>query len=322
MEVVSQRISVREPTDIAEARRRTATLAAAAGLDEAEAGRAGIAVSELATNIVRHGGGGEILLEANGGLQMIALDRGPGIGDLSDALRDGFSTGGTRGEGLGAVRRQADVFQVYSRPARGTAVLARFHRRGAAPEAVNWGAVAFPYPGETVSGDGWALRRDEGALSIMVADGLGHGLLAHEAAKTALSAFEKHGGREPEVFLQHAHAALRPTRGAAVSLARISDGRVDYAGVGNISGVLVEDAQRKMITHNGTLGHTAKKFQSFTYPTGPHPLIVMHSDGLGSSFSFRDYPGLAACEPILIAAVLYRDFDRKRDDVTVVAVKP
>ena len=76
-----------------------------------------------------------------------------------------------------------------------------------------------------------------------------------------------------------------------------------------------------MISHNGTLGHIAKRMQAFDYPIAGPPVVVLHSDGLGTSWQLEKYPGLTACDPALIAGVLYRDFNRGRDDVTVLAFR-
>lgn len=322
MEVTTVKIEVRDQTHVAEARRRAEAAAVRAGFDETDAGRAAIVVTELGTNLLKHGGGGEFLIDHADGLQILALDKGPGMADVEACLADGYSTGGTRGEGLGAVRRQAETFEIYSRPGFGAAVLARLAGGRVASPARDWAAVCLPYPGETMCGDGWRVRVDEGVPTLITVDGLGHGLFAHEASEAALACFDRHGLKPLTEVLEHVHGALRPTRGAAVSLARVHTDRVEFAGVGNVAGAVVAaGGTRRMISHNGTLGHIAKRFQAFDYPlTGP-PVLVLHSDGLGTSWSFEKYPGLAACDPALIAGVLYRDFNRRRDDVTVLAFR-
>lgn len=322
MEVTSVAIPVREPTHVAEARRHAETAAARAGFDETHAGRAAIVVTELATNLLKHAGGGEIVLDIAEGLQVLSLDKGPGMADVEACLADGYSTGGTRGEGLGAIRRQSQGFEVYSRPGLGTAVLTRLTAGGEPASARAWASVCLPYPGETVCGDGWRVRSDAGVTTLLTVDGLGHGVFAHEASLAALDAFDKHGSKPLTEVLEYIHGALRPTRGAAVSVARVHPGRVEFAGVGNVAGVLsAAGASRKMISHNGTLGHVAKRMQAFDYPAAGPPVVVLHSDGLGSSWQFEKYPGLTACDPALIAGVLYRDFNRGRDDVTVLAFR-
>ena len=128
-------LQIADRSRVAEARRLAVQVSTAQGFNEKDAGRVAIVATELATNLVKHAGGGEIVIssfdDAEGkGLELLALDKGPGIVDLNKALADGHSTSGTAGTGLGAIRRSADVFAVSSRGGRGTAVLARLKPRG------------------------------------------------------------------------------------------------------------------------------------------------------------------------------------------------
>ncbi|HLY79945.1 MAG TPA: ATP-binding SpoIIE family protein phosphatase [Caulobacteraceae bacterium] len=316
-------IAIREQTDVSEARRSAVTLARRADLDEVQSGKVALAVTELATNVLRHGGGGEMVVELSSiALEVFALDRGPGMANVAACLADGYSTAGSRGEGLGAVARQADHFDIYSRPGQGVVAVARFAVDGQGNDA-RWAGINVPYPGEAVSGDAWDARVDGEATSLILADGLGHGLLAHEAAAAAIETFRRKGEAPPARFLEIAHQAMRHTRGAATSVVRLTGSGVSYAGVGNVSGTLLAaGAIKKMISHNGSLGHVARHFQSFEYPADAPYLVILHSDGLGSNWSLDAYPGLSAADPALIAGILYRDFRRGRDDVTVVAARP
>ena len=77
---------------------------------------------------------------------------------------------------------------------------------------------------------------------------------------------------------------------------------------------------RRMVTMPGTAGHNARKIQSFDYPF-EGGLIVLSSDGIGTNWNLNRYPGIQSAHPTLIAAILYRDFGRKRDDATVLVGK-
>jgi hypothetical protein len=127
-----------------------------------------------------------------------------------------------------------------------------------------------------------------------------------------------------EDLLGFAHAALRPTRGAAIGLAQVrpADGEIIFTGVGNIGGVVMTaGASRNLVSHAGSVGHECRKVQSFSYPWSEGSVLVLYSDGLQTRWTLDRYPALAARDPALLAAVLYRDFSRGRDDVTVVAAR-
>jgi anti-sigma regulatory factor (Ser/Thr protein kinase) len=122
-------VPVRDPTDVANARRRIVGLSTRMGYNETQAGRVAIVVTELAQNLLRHAGGGEMLAGADlhfpNGIEIMALDRGPGMADVAACLRDGYSTGGTSGNGLGAIKRLAHEVLIHSVPGGGTVVLVR-----------------------------------------------------------------------------------------------------------------------------------------------------------------------------------------------------
>jgi hypothetical protein len=184
------------------------------------------------------------------------------------------------------------------------------------------GAVYVPRDGEEVCGDGWAVEQNGPRCLALVADGLGHGRLAAEASRAAVRIFRANAALGTTEILGAIHAALRGTRGAAVAVAevRLDQQQVRFAGVGNIAGAVIADATgRSMISGNGTAGHEVRKIQEFTYPFPPGALLVVHSDGLTTHWRLEQYAGLETRHPALVAGVLYRDFKRPRDDVTVLA---
>ena len=229
--------------------------------------------------------------------------------------------------GLGAIARLATAFDIHSVPGTGTAVVAELWARTpgrATGGTLEVAGVTAPYPGETLCGDAWAVaRRPEGGL-ILVVDGLGHGPDAHAAALEAVRLFQQSQRAEPVAVVEALHAGLRSTRGAALAVAGIEVGRslVRYAGLGNIGGtILWRGAARNLVSHNGIAGHEARRIAEFTYPFPDGALLVLHSDGLTGHWSLDPYPGLAERHPALVAGVLYRDFKRGRDDVTVVVAR-
>ena len=329
LEVTTVSLPMSETSQPGEARRAAMRLASRAGLDEEAAGKVGLAVTEAASNVVKHGRGGDVILrmlrDGEGhGVEMLALDRGAGMANIGECLRDGYSTSGTAGTGLGAIRRLSSQFDVHSIPGVGTAVLARFWNPAPPKPGVEVGAVCIAKPGELVCGDAWAVARRAGVTVILIVDGLGHGVPASDAAAAGLGAFAASRIAEPRVVLEEIHAALRPTRGAAVAVAALDPRRrvVEYTGLGNIAGAVVGDGpMRHMVSHNGIAGHEARRLNEFSYPWPDGALIVLHSDGLGTHWDLGRYSGLIQREPSLIAGVLYRDFARRRDDVVVVVAR-
>jgi anti-sigma regulatory factor (Ser/Thr protein kinase) len=325
-------IRVTDPTHAGEARRHAAVLADHAKLGERESGSLAIAVTEMATNLVKHAGNGTIVVEGiahNGssGVRVLALDKGPGIRDVTTALRDGFSTAGTGGNGLGAIKRLSNVFDIYTAPGLGTAVLAEFwpsKKTSQDLSPLEVGVVSVPIKGEDVCGDGWGVRTNGESILLMVVDGLGHGILAADAAREAERIFGRASTNAPTPILQDSHNALKKTRGAAMAVCSLHFGKqlASFAGVGNIgSSIVSPHGSRGMASHNGIVGHQMEKIQEFTFPWGADSILVMYSDGLKSSWDLTAYPGIWSKHPGLIAGLLLRDFTRDRDDVTVLIAK-
>lgn len=308
-------------------------MADAMGFSELRQSELGIVVTEAARNIAVHALQGEILLypwhfQGDNGIDLLALDNGKGIADVGRSFEDGFSTAGTAGQGLGAMSRLSAILHVYSSPGCGTAVFARVMKESSSAQAsaagYELGAISLPIPGETACGDGWGAHHATGRSIYIVADGLGHGPLAEEAAREATRIFRESFHLEPTRILANTHSALVKTRGAAVSVAEIdhAKGVLNYAGIGNIAGSIFHaGTTRSMVSMNGTVGHTIGRIQQFSYPFYKNSSLIMHSDGLATRWSLEKYPGLAARHPVLIAGILYRDFCRKRDDVTVLVTR-
>jgi anti-sigma regulatory factor (Ser/Thr protein kinase) len=329
--VAQSQLTITDLSSAGEARRAALACAHTLGMDETDSGKVSIAVTELATNIVKHANTGKILCEAVGyrrvwGLRVLAIDKGPGIRDIPKALSDGYSTSGTMGTGLGAIRRLATRFDLYSVPDRGSCVLAEFWPKGKLPDADSFalGVVSLAMRGESVCGDGWGVRPSPDRYFFMLVDGLGHGIFAAEAAREAERVLADSDSTTSAAILRDFHDALKKTRGAAAAIAAISKekGVLAFSGVGNISATVHDGPTRRgLASLNGTLGHQISKFQEFAVPWNPDSILIMHSDGLGTRWDLNQYPGLSRKHPGVIAGMLYRDFERERDDVTVLVAK-
>ncbi|WP_257462144.1 ATP-binding SpoIIE family protein phosphatase [Archangium lipolyticum] len=327
MEVSSTAIAVTESSQAGHARRTASSLAARLGFNEEAQGKVALVVSEAAKNLVAHAREGFILLRPlhagpHVGVEMLAVDKGPGMADVERCLRDGYSTAGTGGSGLGAMRRMASLFDIHSVPGVGTVVLAQMWSSKPPPSSVDVGVVCVPKSGEEVCGDSWAVDTKGDRVFFLVADGLGHGPEAARASRAAVVSFLEQGPNELVELLRGMHPELHSTRGAAVALAALDGSRLHFSGVGNISAAVVSpEGIQRMVSMNGTLGHQSHRMQQFSYTWGPGSTLVMCSDGLATQWRLDGYPGLLARHPSLAAGVLYRDFARGRDDATVLVAR-
>jgi anti-sigma regulatory factor (Ser/Thr protein kinase) len=334
---LSTLLVIDEQTQIGAARRSAVELGHGAALGPDAVGRLAIGVTEAATNIIRHAERGLIVLrtlnsESHPVIEILALDNGPGIADIARAMRDGFSTSGTAGNGLGAIRRLADVFEIYSQPNQGTALLARIGDRHASPAGTKHptsledrlGVVCVPLQGEAECGDAWRIVVGPCRTSVLLVDGLGHGPGAAAAAEIATTMFPRVASNAPEAMLGQMSDVMRDSRGAAISVVVLDDEThlAHFGGVGNVDGrVLANGETEYLVPQNGIIGHTlpALRSTSVSWPAGA--TLVMHSDGISARWRADAYPGLSKAHPALVAGVIYRDFGRPRDDATVLVLR-
>ncbi len=318
-------LAVRAEEDVGAARRTVARIAGS--LPGAQAGSAELAATELATNLVRHAtSGGYLLCRASGGaVELLAVDRGPGMPPGGPEPARVPPRAGGLGVGLSAVRRLSAVFDCYSRPS-GTVILARLH--GCAPSRSGpfaWGAVNVPLDGSGESGDGWAVAAD-GRLTALVVDGLGHGPRAAEAAQAAISALGTCPNGDIERLLRRAHEAMLGTRGGVLATCTIDPGRgeLTYAGVGNIAGRLFHGTRSQgLVSHDGTAGTqlALPRARVLAYPWAPGAVVTLTSDGIGRHWDPAAYPGLLHHDPAVIAATLHRDHGRGADDAMALVIR-
>lgn len=329
MEVTAP-MAVTEASQVAAARRAARDLAGRLRFDETAAERVALVVTEVATNLVKHAKDGQVVLSGHGEpgarVDVLAIDRGPGMANVRQCFEDGYSTAGSPGTGLGAVARLSTRWDVYSQPGHGTVLAASVDRGPGGPAGtLEIGAVSAARPGETVCGDAWAGEPHAGGAAVMVVDGLGHGPAAAEAATAAVESFRHNRARSPEAQLEAMHAALRPTRGAAAAVAQVDveGALVVFSGVGNIAAILHAPggAVRHLVSHNGILGHSARRIAAYSYPWPRGGILIVHSDGLATVRGLDAHPGLGERTAGVIAGVLFRDLVRGRDDATVVVAR-
>ncbi|WP_353615067.1 ATP-binding SpoIIE family protein phosphatase [Paracidovorax konjaci] len=328
---------------VGEARRFAAHESSAMGWNGTDCGRLSLVVTELATNLHRHARNGRLLIASipqRRQVEVIAMDHGPGIPDLRVVMRDGYSTGGSPGTGLGALRRLADTFDIHS-TAQGTVCVARVDERpleqddgfaaadaaprstGTAP-AIRIGAICLPLRGETVSGDGWAAAIEGERIALCMADGLGHGVEAARASRGALEVFAQGPFSELGGLADRMHLGLQSTRGAAVCSLRWDGAAsaVHSASIGNVSARLVSGLEdRSVPAQHGTVGLHIRRAKEIATAAPAYAMLVMHTDGIETRWHAGAVHPLLGRDPTLVAAVLLRDHHRARDDATVVVVQ-
>lgn len=331
---------VQESSQIGEARRAAVEIANDLEFNDVAVGRVALVATELATNLAKHAKEGRLLIglvkaeDESEMVEILSVDHGPGIADLSACMVDGYSTSGTSGTGLGAVQRLSNEFDVFSENPQGTVILSRVGKSlttSAAPAlpSINsnfvFGAIALAAPGESVCGDAWAVNHDEKNAMAFMADGLGHGPVAAEAAVAAMNVFyDSSVSSSPSQILEKAHVSLRSTRGAAVAVAHLNaeENRVVFSGAGNIAGRLISGVEdRSLISQHGTVGAQIRRLQDDRYQWSQYALLIMHSDGLTGRWSLEKFGGLLQRHPTVIAAWIIRDHCRGRDDATVLVIK-
>ena len=327
---------VHDSSQVPVARAAAVGAALEAGLSPATCDTVALVATELAENLHRHGVGGELwLLRDRARLTLLAVDRGPGVAGFSRCLVDGYSTIGTMGTGLGAVRRAAARFDAVSEPGRGTVVAAVLADEGPGQPgtdgpAPDVAALGFPLAGEDVSGDGWAWVARGNRVLVLLADGLGHGSGAAQASRRAARALPSLADDPPAQVLRSLDGALEGTRGAAVTLAQVElgalreGGTVTSAGLGNVCVMVVgrDGTTRRAATGHGTAGARGRnRYVEQASELAPGGVLVLHSDGLTSRWTLQDRQELLRHSAVVIAAALLRDHERGRDDSLVVVLK-
>lgn len=325
-------VTVSESSQTFAARRVATNLAAELKFNETETGKIAIIVTEIATNLLKHAGSGQILMGASlyrnqSAIEILAVDSGPGMSSVENCLRDGFSTAGSSGTGLGAICRLAASTEIYTLPGQGTILRAICSPSPAEPSRFNGldiGGVSVPVAGETECGDAFAVCQAGQETVLMVADGLGHGPLAADASRAAVEILPRVAGADVKEILQAIHLGLRGTRGAAVSIASLNQeqGIIRYCGAGNIVGSIVDGTEhRHFVSMHGIVGQQIRTPRSFDYPWNPRSIVVLHSDGIGSNWDLQNLPGITRKSAFVIAGAIWRAARRRSDDATALVVK-
>ena len=337
-------VVLNEEASIGQARRVLRRCATELDFSERQMAEIDIAVKEVGSNAIKFGRStGQIFCSETDtgldprGLEIIYVDKGPGIEDTALAIEDGYTTTGSMGAGLGAVKRMVDEFYIYSmvpsstrrlslygRTNHGTAIVLRKYRDEVEPQdpgrRSRWGAFTRPQVGEESNGDGYIIKTFEDRQLVAIIDGLGHGEGARVATAAAIDAVEENSEASVETILRAAHEALRSTRGAVMGLAAIdyASRTVEYSGIGNTDfRVLGGSKSLRFISLNGTLGSRLERVKVFKEQLPRAATMVLSTDGISDRWDPENYPGLLGLDPQLLCGVVMRDYGRPNDDATI-----
>jgi Anti-sigma regulatory factor (Ser/Thr protein kinase) len=309
-------------------------IALKANFNERKIGEIDIIVAEMASNLVKHAGGGHLLvkrLEEQGmeGIEIISIDNGPGMTDVGRMMTDGTSTKNTLGLGLGAIKRLSDVFETYSQKNWGTVILVRKFKEElpafAKHSKAELGAIVVPKPGEVCCGDGFFSVTTKNHLKLFLGDGLGHGPEAAKAVEAAGSAFAECPDTYPPDILRYINAAVRKTRGlvGTVAVFDIKLKKWAICGIGNIATrINGPTLSKNYMAYNGIIGLNVPRTlnaQEIEHEKGQ--VLVMYSDGLKSRWETTRFTGILRCDLSLLAAALYKEYTRHNDDASVAVCK-
>ncbi|WP_244299007.1 SpoIIE family protein phosphatase [Streptomyces viridochromogenes] len=195
---------------------------------------------------------------------------------------------------------------------------------------VRAGGVNIPYAGAEFSGDAWTWVRSGDLVTLMLADGLGHGPEAARASSAAVAALHRWAHLGPAESLRQLHDALKGTRGAAVALAQLDlrAGRLRFAGIGNVGARLrTGGTWHPLLSRPGIVGvHRPATLRAEEAGWTGDPLLILHTDGLPSRWTPPSDAGPAPADPAVTAAMTIRDASSParpvRDDTAVAVLTP
>lgn len=327
----AETISIRDDASITLVRELVRELGGELGLAQEVVETVAIAATELARNQLVHARGGRFAarsIERRGvcGLELVAADRGPGLADPTGALDGKISTSGGLGSGLASVRSLMDELDFDIRLGEGTCLWARkFAAR--VPYRSEIAILGRPCEGETESGDDATFVRQGDALTIGVADGLGHGILARDVAAPAVALLRNRAELEPVAILRAVDDALQRTRGAVMAVARVDLQlrQIEHAAIGDVRTSTYRPREsRRFSSVAGVLGaadQRGRKCVAEREPMQDREVIVMSSDGITTRADISDELLLLGRHPIVIAAHLLEHFGRSNDDAMVLVAR-
>lgn len=333
-------------SDIGFCRRKSVALANEIGFNQVKTGEVAIVVTELMTNVLKHGGGkGKLLIcQLESSIQQKAIeiwccDNGPGIPDLNKSLKDGFSASTTLGLGLGSIRRFSDVLDInpieksdfedvflsdlnlFKNCIRSRKWLPVQQWMGTNHHIIS-GASSRPKPGENLNGDAFVINfTNESQCIAAVIDGLGHGKEANMASQLARQTIIQKSELPVDILMQSIHQSIRGTRGTTIGLVSIDTtlGKISFSGIGNIESFLISDREKKnLLSFGGIMGHNMRTPRVFEFPFKVGDFVCMYSDGITSRWKPEELDWTQ--HPQKITDLILNQFARSNDDATVLII--
>jgi anti-sigma regulatory factor (Ser/Thr protein kinase) len=327
---------IEERSFVAYVKREIHSMVARAKFSSIQAGEIDIIVSEIASNLIKHAGKGELLYrilstESESTFEIISIDKGPGMSDTARMMKDGVSTTRTLGQGLGAIHRLSTTAQLFSMPGWGTILYSLVRsdneRRGAheKPTDLDIRALCVNKPREDVCGDGYRIKRSESEMLVFFADGLGHGPHAKEAVDRAGEFFQACQDIEPVDIIRQMHENIRRTRGLVGTVAFFNKKSAQWkiCGVGNVlTRMYTGITYKNYLPYNGTIGLNLPNSMNpsvFNIERNQH--LIMCSDGIQTRWDLNKYPSIFKYDNTVLAAAVYKDFNRANDDSSILIAK-
>ena len=325
------RFLIRRDADVILARGKAEKVASGIGLDKTAVAEVAIAVTELATNLIKHRAvDGELIvrrvsMEQQQGIELMSSDTGPGIADIDQALMDGYSTRGSLGGGLPAINRLMDEFEIRSNKGEGTCVTARKWVQEKSPQSpfprFRLSVLSRPFPGLKHNGDAYFVKRYDSTVIFSAIDGLEHGPEAQEASLLAVECLQNFYRRPFEEIFRLCHKRLKGSRGAAMALCRINfrNMTMTHAGVGNVTTrIYAREPTPNPFFVNGTVGVTIPDIRVEEYPFDEGSTLVMFTDGISGRFTPTEFPDFFTLSPQVLARALLDKLGRANDDATII----